>query len=136
MECEEYRLGKAVRRNAVFKCGGKYRYLLKEYKGVRMKKNKVITLITIIAVIAIAAVFLGVNYLMDAYARYQREEQLAAASGNQAAGGQQFPAYVQNLIRNTMEAPEEHGICGENLEWYYKDEVLVITGTGKMDEYI
>ena len=101
-----------------------------------MKKKKVIILIIIIAVIAIAAVSFGVHYLMDAYARYQREEQLTAASGNQASGGQQFPSYVQNLIRTTMDSPEESGICGEHLEWYYKDEVLVITGTGKMDEYI
>ena len=103
-----------------------------------MKKNKVITLISILAVIAIAAVFFGVHYLMDAYARYQREEQLAVAtqSGNQAAGGQQFPIQVQNLIRITMDSPEKSGVCGENLEWYFKNEVLVITGTGDMDDYV
>ncbi len=38
-----------------------------------MKKDKVITLITIIAVIAVAGVFIGVHYLMDAYAKYQSE---------------------------------------------------------------
>ncbi|MDE6713807.1 MAG: leucine-rich repeat domain-containing protein [Lachnospiraceae bacterium] len=96
-----------------------------------MKNNKVIILITIIAVIAIVGVFFGVNYLMDAYVQGQR----ATQSGNQAVTGQAVsPAY--SLIMVTMDSPEESGICGEHLEWYFKDEVLVITGTGKMDEYI
>lgn len=94
-----------------------------------MKKNKDITLITImtiIAVIAIAAVFFGVNHLMDAYVNQQRVtqsgnqavsgNQAATQSGNQAVGEQQFPDYVQKLIRTTMEDPEESGVCGENLE--------------------
>lgn len=59
-------------------------YILEEIvKEHRMKKNKVISLITIIAVIAVAGVFFGVNYLLDAYAKYQR----ATQSGNQAAAG-------------------------------------------------
>ena len=97
-----------------------------------MKKNKVITLITVIAVIAIAAIFFGVNHLMNFYVDQQR----ATQSGNQAASGQQPVSQAHSLIMATMDSPEENGVCGEHLEWYYKDEVLVITGTGKMDEYI
>ena len=102
----------------------------KDIQRRRMKKSNVITLITIIAVIAVAGVFFGVNYLLDAYAKYQRATQFGNQSGNQAVS----PAY--GLIMATMESPEESGVCGEDLEWYYKDEVLVITGTGKMNEYI
>lgn len=109
-----------------------------------MKKDKVITLITIIAVIAITGLFFGVHYLMDAYVKYQRKEQPAAASGNQVAveqqSGNQIAVKQQTcktyrLIREIIESPEIYGVCGENLKWYYKDEVLVITGTGKMYEY-
>ncbi|MDE6685804.1 MAG: hypothetical protein K2K17_00610 [Lachnospiraceae bacterium] len=96
-----------------------------------MKNNKVITLITIIAVIAIAVAFFGVNYLIDTYVNQQR----ATQSGNHAAAGKPVSP-AQNLIRATMDSPKKSGVCGEHLEWYYKDGVLVITGTGEMDEYI
>lgn len=95
-----------------------------------MNKRKVIITAVMIAIIGI---FLGANYLMDAWVKQQREGSLAVESGNQAFAAS---SQVQNLIRLTMDSPEESGVCGENLEWYYKDEVLVITGMGKMDEYI
>ncbi|MDE6713979.1 MAG: leucine-rich repeat domain-containing protein, partial [Lachnospiraceae bacterium] len=102
-----------------------------------MKNNKVITMVTIIAVIAIAGTFFGVNHLIDTYVNQQRASQSgnqASVSGQAAAGQAVSPAY--GMIMVTMDAPEESGVCGETLEWYYKDEVLVITGTGEMDEYI
>ncbi len=37
----------------------------------------------------------------------------------------------EELIENT----ETSGKCGENIIWYYKNEVLYITGTGEMEDY-
>ncbi|MDE6712850.1 MAG: leucine-rich repeat domain-containing protein, partial [Lachnospiraceae bacterium] len=89
-----------------------------------MKNNKVITMVTIIAVIAIAGAFFGVNYLIDAYMNQQ-----TSVSGQAVS-----PAY--DMIMATKDSPEESGVCGEHLEWYYKAGVLVITGTGEMNEYL
>lgn len=96
-----------------------------------MKKNKVITLVTIIAVIAIAAIFFGVNHLMDSYINRQR----ATQSGNQAAAVQQPVSQTHSLIMATMDLPEENGVCGEHLEWYYKDEVLKLYLRSKFAGY-
>lgn len=41
----------------------------------------------------------------------------------------------QSFISSIMDSPEASGECGENLTWYYKDGVLVITGTGKMTNF-
>lgn len=35
----------------------------------------------------------------------------------------------------TAETAEAKGVCGPDLTWYYKDNVLVIKGTGKMADY-
>lgn len=76
-------------------------------KDRRMKKNKVITLISIIVVIAIAAVFFGVNYLLDAYAKYQRTTQ----SGNQTATGAPW-SNLRNLIGLVIPDEGVTGISG------------------------
>lgn len=34
-----------------------------------------------------------------------------------------------------IETAEESGTCGENLNWYFKDRLLYITGTGEMKDY-
>ena len=36
----------------------------------------------------------------------------------------------------TSETAEAKGVCGADLTWYYQDGVLVITGTGDMNDYV
>lgn len=36
---------------------------------------------------------------------------------------------------SAMESPEISSVCGADLNWYYKNGVLVITGTGEMTNY-
>ncbi len=39
---------------------------------------------------------------------------------------------VDRLTRAATANPEDSGDCGDNLKWYYKDGVIVITGDGEM----
>lgn len=54
-------------------------------------------------------------------------EKTPLTSGNSA---------TDDLLKTiTADTAEAQGICGANLNWYYKDNVLVIKGTGAITEY-
>lgn len=42
---------------------------------------------------------------------------------------------MQSAIKTTIASPETSGVCGADLTWYYRNGVLVITGTGEMADY-
>ena len=43
---------------------------------------------------------------------------------------------MDNFLKTITEETAEHkGVCGADLTWYYKDNVLVIKGTGEMADY-
>ncbi len=55
-------------------------------------------------------------------------------SGNTSTGG--ISKSSQEFIDAiNAENAEEKGVCGADLTWYYKDNVLVIKGTGPMNDY-
>lgn len=45
-----------------------------------------------------------------------------------------FDAETQELIEYTAENAEYQGVCGADAKWYYKDNVLVIRGTGEITD--
>ena len=45
-----------------------------------------------------------------------------------------FDAETQELIEYTVENAEYQGVCGADAKWYYKDNVLVIRGTGEITD--
>lgn len=49
-----------------------------------------------------------------------------------AAGSGETDSFLKEITGDTAEA---QGVCGADLNWYYKDNVLVIRGTGAMTEY-
>lgn len=55
-------------------------------------------------------------------------------SGNTSTGGisKSSQEFIDAL---NAENAEEKGVCGADLTWYYKDNVLVIKGTGTMNDY-
>lgn len=55
-------------------------------------------------------------------------------SGDTSTGGisKSSQEFIDAL---NAENAEEKGVCGADLTWYYKDNVLVIKGTGPMDDY-
>lgn len=58
----------------------------------------------------------------------------AAAEQGETAGGlsPEMEAVIQSVNAENAEAA---GVCGADLVWYYKDGVLVISGTGEMLSY-
>lgn len=57
-----------------------------------------------------------------------------ASSGDASTGGisKSSQEFIDAL---NAENAEEKGVCGADLTWYYKDNVLVIKGTGPMNDY-
>lgn len=45
-----------------------------------------------------------------------------------------FAPETQELIEYTAENAEYQGVCGADAKWYYKDNVLVIRGTGEITD--
>lgn len=45
-----------------------------------------------------------------------------------------FDSETQELIEYTADNAEYQGVCGTDVKWYYKDNVLVIRGTGEITD--
>lgn len=58
----------------------------------------------------------------------------STGSGDTSTGGisKSSQEFIDAL---NAENAEEKGVCGADLTWYYKDNVLVIKGTGTMNDY-
>lgn len=60
----------------------------------------------------------------------------AQIDNSDAAGGsQQTDNETESLIKAAIGAPENNGVCGADLTWYYQNGILVIKGTGEMMDY-
>lgn len=63
-----------------------------------------------------------------------------AGAGNGAGSGDASTGGISKSSQEFIDAlnaenAEEKGVCGADLTWYYKDNVLVIKGTGPMNDY-
>ncbi len=63
-----------------------------------------------------------------------------AGAGNGTGSGDASTGGISKSSQEFIDAlnaenAEEKGVCGADLTWYYKDNVLVIKGTGPMNDY-
>lgn len=56
----------------------------------------------------------------------------AITQENTSANDDLIQSYLNSI---TLETAEQKGVCGNDLIWFYKDNVLVIQGTGPMTDY-
>ena len=98
------------------------RYRWRERK--HMKKKMILTILTGILATGI----------LSACGNPGREniEMPESAAENTSPEDDLIQSYFNSI---TLETAEQKGVCGNDLIWFYKDNVLVIQGTGPMTDY-
>ena len=71
----------------------------------------------------------------DAERIAELEQELEELKAEQIQDDNETVNEAESLLKTTMESPEASGVSGANSMWYYKEGVLVITGTGEMTDF-
>lgn len=66
------------------------------------------------------------------YGESQKNQQTQTNSSSDKASADKAADLAKSI---TSENAEAHGICGADMEWYYKDNVMVLRGTGATVDY-
>jgi len=87
-----------------------------------MRRIKLITIFMILLIVLSACSTINVDNKVN-----------SEYTDNSAKQGSDMDRLLETI---TAETAEYKGVCGVDLTWYYKDNVLVIKGTGEMADYL